>query len=113
LPPTPASKKKVTFYLPEDLLRAARVHAARTDKRESQVVEDALRAHLAFGTGADLWDRPRSEPSARRVEPESNAPEPVPAEPTVPPEPLGGTEALALAVAELHALRAERRASRP
>jgi hypothetical protein len=37
-------KKKVTLYLDDAVLRAARVQAARTDKRDSEVVEVALRA---------------------------------------------------------------------
>ena len=39
-----ATKKKVTLYVDEDVMRAARVRAARTDKRDSEVVEDALRS---------------------------------------------------------------------
>ncbi|MGH7727535.1 MAG: hypothetical protein ACREM2_01920, partial [Vulcanimicrobiaceae bacterium] len=41
-------KRKTTVYIEDVLLRAARVTAARTGKRDSQVVEDALRAHLGF-----------------------------------------------------------------
>ena len=41
-------KKKVTFYLDEDVLRAARVRAARSDTRDSEIVEEALRAYLGF-----------------------------------------------------------------
>lgn len=140
-------KKKATFYLPEDLLRATRVHAARTDKRESQVVEEALRAHLGYGAAEEAWERalgrsperdaagariehtesdapPASEPQA--VAPESD--EPASTEPDggsadqqppgeAPAEPLADlldpTEAVAVAVAELHALRAEGDAGRP
>lgn len=40
--PSP-SKKKVTLYLDEDVLRAA-----RRDRRDSEIVEDALRAYLGF-----------------------------------------------------------------
>jgi len=41
-------KRKTTVYIEDDLLRAARVAAARSGKRDSQVVEEALRAHLGF-----------------------------------------------------------------
>ena len=46
-------KRKTTVYLDDELLRAARVAAARAGKRDSQVLEDALRAHLGF----DLLER--------------------------------------------------------
>lgn len=46
-------KQKTTVYLEGDILRAARVTAARTGKRDSQVVEEALRAYL----GVDLLER--------------------------------------------------------
>lgn len=79
-----STRKKVTLYLDEDVLRAARVQAARTDKRDSEVVEDALRAYLGFDVLERVWAR-------------SN---------------LSEDEAMALAVAETHAARAGRRASR-
>ena len=78
------AKKKVTFYLDEDVLRATRVRAARSDRRDSEVVEDALRAFLGFNVVESVWAR--SE--------------------------LGEDEAMTLAVAEQHALRAEKRAAR-
>ncbi|MEJ7702331.1 MAG: hypothetical protein WKF47_00960 [Geodermatophilaceae bacterium] len=40
------AKHKVTLYLDPEVLRAARVRAARVGKRDSEVVEEALRAHL-------------------------------------------------------------------
>jgi hypothetical protein len=46
-------KKKTTVYLEDDLLRATKVAAARTGKRDYQVVEEALRAYL----GLDLLER--------------------------------------------------------
>ena len=36
-----AAKKKVTFYLDQDVLRAVRVRAARGDRRDSEIVERA------------------------------------------------------------------------
>src|SRR5512141_1559928 len=79
-----ATKKKVTLYVDEDVMRAARVRAARTDKRDSEVVEDALRAYLGFNVLASVWSR--SE--------------------------LGEEDAMRLAVAETHAARAVKRAAR-
>ena len=77
------AKKKVTFYLPEPLLRAARVHAARTNKRDSEVVEEALRTYLGFDAVESVWAR--SE--------------------------LSEDEAMELAVGEVHAMRQEKRAA--
>ena len=52
-----ATKRKVTLYVDEDVLRAARVRAARTDKRDSEVVEDALRSYLGFEAVERVWAR--------------------------------------------------------
>ncbi len=78
------TKRKVTLYVDEDVMRAARVRAARTDKRDSEVVEEALRAYLGFNVVARVWAR----------------------------SDLGEDEAMRLAVAETHATRAEKRAAR-
>jgi len=40
------TKRKITVYLDPEVARAAKVRAARLDKRDSEVIEDALRAHL-------------------------------------------------------------------
>lgn len=79
-----ATKRKVTLYLDEGVLRAARVRAARTDKRDSEVVEAALRAYLGFEAVERVWAR-------------SN---------------LTEAEAMRLVVDETHAVRAEKRAAR-
>jgi hypothetical protein len=79
-----ATKRKVTLYLDEDVLRAARVRAARTDKRDSEVVEDALRSYLGFEAVERIWARST----------------------------LSEDDAMALSVSETHAVRAERRAAR-
>ena len=78
-----ATKKKVTFYLPEDVLRAARVRAARADRRDSEIVEEALRLYLGFDVVDRVWARSG----------------------------LGEDEAMELAVSETHALRDEKRAA--
>jgi hypothetical protein len=77
-------RKKVTLYLDEAVLRAARVRAARSDRRDSEIVEDALRAYLGFDAVEQVWAR--SE--------------------------LGEDEAMQLALSELHAMRSEKRAAR-
>jgi predicted transcriptional regulator len=46
-------KRKTTVYVEDDLLRATRVTAARSGKRDSQIVEEALRAYL----GIELLER--------------------------------------------------------
>jgi hypothetical protein len=79
-----STKRKVTLYVDQDVLRAARVRAARTDKRDSEVVEDALRAYLGFDVLERVWAR-------------SN---------------LNEDEAMRLAVDETRAARRERRAAR-
>lgn len=78
------TKRKVTVYLDPDVARAAKVRAARLDKRDSEVIEDALRAHL----GIAALDE------AQRL------------------STLDEDEALELANAELHAVRRERRQRR-
>ena len=78
------TKRKVTLYVDEDVLRATRVRAARSDKRDSEVVEAALRAYLGFEVLAKVWAR----------------------------SDLGEDEAMRLAVEETHAVRTKQRAAR-
>ncbi len=52
-----AERKKTTFYLDADLLRAAKVAAAREDRPEYQIVEDALRRHLGMDVLERVWAR--------------------------------------------------------
>ncbi len=78
------SKRKLTVYLDPDIARAAKVRAARLDKRDSEVIEDALRAHLGI---AALDEAQRLSTVAE-------------------------DEALELANAEVHAVRRERRQRR-
>jgi hypothetical protein len=42
------AKRKVTVYLDPEVARAAKVRAARRDQRDSEVIEDALRAYLGM-----------------------------------------------------------------
>ena len=51
------AKRKTTIYVDEDLLRGAKILAARTGKKDYEVLEDALRSHL----GVELLDRVRAK----------------------------------------------------
>jgi hypothetical protein len=55
--------KKVTYAIDEDVVRAARVHAARTDRRDSEVVEDALRSYLGLDLLQELWTAAADSPA--------------------------------------------------
>jgi predicted transcriptional regulator len=50
-------RKKTTMYLDEDLLRRAKVLAARTGRRDYEVMEEALRRYLGLGVIAAVWER--------------------------------------------------------
>jgi hypothetical protein len=71
------AKKKTTVYLDEDLWRAAKVEAARSGRRDYQVVEEALRHYLGLAAVETVWRRAA----------------------------LSEAEALALAYREVHAAR--------
>jgi hypothetical protein len=66
------ARKKTTVYIDEALLRAAKVAAARSGKREYEVFEDALTQHLGLaGTVERIWsgigpdEAPGDEEAAR------------------------------------------------
>jgi hypothetical protein len=42
------AKRKTTLYVDEDVLRAAKVMAARQGKRDSEIFEEALRGYVGF-----------------------------------------------------------------
>lgn len=48
-------KKKTTVYIEDDVLRSARVMAARTGKKDYEVLEDALRAYLGMEVLERAW----------------------------------------------------------
>ena len=49
-------RKKTTVYIDETLLRAAKVAAARSGKREYEVFEEALRQHLGLAEAVErIW----------------------------------------------------------
>lgn len=76
------ARKKTTVYVEEDLLRSAKVLAARTDRKEYEIFEEALKSYLGLGVLEKVWGR-----------------EDLPDE----------DEATRLAYEELHAMRAEER----
>lgn len=78
------SKTRTTVTLDEDVFRAVKIKAARTGKRDSQVIEESLRRDLGLDAMEDIWAKVT---------------------------PAGEDEALAVAYAELHAMRGEKRAA--
>lgn len=77
-------KTRTTVTLDEEVFRAVKIKAARTGKRDSQVIEESLRRDLGLEALEDLWARVTPVPERNGA---------------------------ALADAELHAMRKERRAA--
>ena len=75
-------KTRTTVTLDEDVFRAVKIKAARTGKRDSQVIEESLRRDLGLDDLQDIWARVRPAPEGEGME---------------------------LATAEVHAMRKERR----
>jgi len=50
-------KVRTTLTIDEEVLRAVKVRAARTGKRDSEVIEEALRRQLGFDLLERLWAR--------------------------------------------------------
>ncbi len=50
-------KRKTTVYLDDELLRGARVVAARSNLRDSEVLEAALRSYLGMEALEAGWGR--------------------------------------------------------
>jgi hypothetical protein len=64
------ARKKTTVYIDEALLRAAKVAAARSGKREYEVFEEALRRHLGLTEAVErIWSRisPEEAPSEQEA----------------------------------------------
>jgi hypothetical protein len=80
-------KTRTTLTIDEDVFRAVKIKAARTGKRDSQVIEESLRRDLGVGALEDIWAKVNPAPEE---------------------------EGLRLAYAELHAMREEQsETSRP
>lgn len=78
------SKTRTTVTLDQDVLRAVKIKAARTGKRDSQVIEDSLRRDLGLDDLDDIWAQVK---------------------------PAGEPEGMDLANTEVHAMRKEKRAA--
>lgn len=76
-------KARTTVTLDEEVFRAVRIKAARTGKRDSQVIEESLRRDLGLDDYAQIWAKVTPAPDE---------------------------DGLDLATEELHAMRRERRA---
>ncbi|HZR91818.1 MAG TPA: ribbon-helix-helix protein, CopG family [Gaiellaceae bacterium] len=51
------AKARTTLTIDEEVLRAVKVRSARTGKRDSEVIEEALRRELGFDLLERLWQR--------------------------------------------------------
>ncbi len=49
------SKARTTVSLDEDVFRAVKIKAARTGKRDSEVIEESLRRDLGLDDLAAIW----------------------------------------------------------
>jgi hypothetical protein len=79
------AKTRTTLTVDEEVLRAVRIKAARTGKRDSEVIEESLRRDLGLGVLEEIWARVKPLP--------------------------GEDDGLAVAYEELHAMRRERDAA--
>lgn len=51
------TRKKATVYIDEELLRGAKIMAARTDRKDYEVFEAALRQYLGVEVLEKVWAR--------------------------------------------------------
>lgn len=56
------SKVRTTVTLDEEVLRAVKLRAARTGKRDSDVIEEALRSQLSIDLFATIWENAAMDP---------------------------------------------------
>lgn len=77
-------KTRTTVTLDEDVIRAVKIRAARSGRRDSEVIEESLRRDLGLDSLDEMWARVT---------------------------PVQEGEGIELANAELHAMRRERRAA--
>jgi gamma-glutamyl:cysteine ligase YbdK (ATP-grasp superfamily) len=49
------SKARTTVSLDEEVFRAVKIKAARTGKRDSEVIEESLRRDLGLDDLAEIW----------------------------------------------------------
>jgi hypothetical protein len=79
------AKTRTTLTVDKDVLRAVRIRAARTGKRDSEVIEESLRRDLGMDTMERIWANVKN--------------------------PLSEEEAMKLAYSELRAMREEQDAA--
>jgi hypothetical protein len=75
-------KTRTTLTIDQEVFRAVKIKAARTGKRDSQVIEESLRRDLGLDALSEIWARVKPAPES---------------------------EGAALADAEVHAMRKEGR----
>ena len=51
------AKRKTTVYLDEEVLREAKIQAARTGQKDSELIESAIRSYLGLDVLDDVWSR--------------------------------------------------------
>jgi metal-responsive CopG/Arc/MetJ family transcriptional regulator len=51
------AKRKTTVYLDEDLLRDAQIQAARSGRKDSELIEEAVRNYLGLDILDEVWAR--------------------------------------------------------
>jgi ABC-type ATPase with predicted acetyltransferase domain len=51
------AKRKTTVYLDEELLRQAKIQAARTGQKDSELIEAAVRSYLGLDVLDEVWAR--------------------------------------------------------
>jgi hypothetical protein len=56
------AKTRTTLTVDEDVLRAVRIKAARSGKRDSEVIEESLRRDLGLDTMERIWANVRPIP---------------------------------------------------
>jgi gamma-glutamyl:cysteine ligase YbdK (ATP-grasp superfamily) len=63
------SKIRTTVTLDDDVLRAVKIKAARSDKRNSQVIEESLRRDLGVDELAEIWAKVTPAAGEKGMEP--------------------------------------------
>lgn len=61
-------KARTTLTVDEDVLRAVRIKAARTGKRDSEVIEESLRRDLGLDELKRIWARVNPLPEKEALE---------------------------------------------
>lgn len=51
------AKRRMTVYLDEDVLREAKVQAARKGQKDSELIEEAVRNYLGLDVLDEVWAR--------------------------------------------------------